>query len=362
MKTKNKEITMTLTKTSLALFTAAFLTIPLSARDQIKIVGSSTVYPFSSSVAEELGATTSFPTPVVESTGSGGGMKLFCAGDDLNTPDITNASRRMKASEFKMCQENGVKDITEVVIGFDGIAIAQAKSNDTVNLTKKQLLLAVAAEVPSKDGSKLIANPYTNWSQIDSSLPNREIVIYGPPKSSGTRDAFEEMIVSGQTKKMPVYTNLYKQDKVKYKAYKKYSQIRTDGVYVPSGENDNLIVARLNKNKTSFGVFGYSFLLENDDKVKGSKIDGISPTPKTLSDGSYPIARSLFFYVKNSHSKDVPAMKEYIDMFMSETMIGFDGILSEIGLIPLPDETRTSVRNSVLKRTKLTEKDLLSAH
>jgi len=351
---------MTFTKTSLALLTATILTLPLSARDQIKIVGSSTVYPFSSAVAEELGAVTSYPTPVVESTGSGGGMKLFCAGADLNTPDITNASRRMKAKELKMCQKNGVTDITEVVIGYDGIAIAQAKSNKPFSVTKKQLLLAVAAEVPSKDGSKLIANPYTRWSQIDASLPNREIVIYGPPKSSGTRDAFEDMILKGQTKKMDVYTKLYKSDKKKYKAYKKYSKIRTDGIYVPSGENDNLIVAKLNKNKASFGVFGYSFLMENDDKVQGSKVDGIAPTPKSLSNGDYPISRSLFFYIKNSHSKDVPAIKEYVDMFISETMIGFDGILSEIGLIPLPEETRNSVRNSVTKRTKLTEKDLLN--
>jgi len=353
---------MTLTKIALSALAISALTLSLSARDQIKIVGSSTVYPFSSAVAEELGATTSFPTPVVESTGSGGGMKLFCAGNGMNTPDITNASRRMKTKEFKLCVKNGVTDITEAVIGFDGIAFAQAKSNTPFSVTKKQLLLAVAAEVPSKDGKSLVKNPYTNWNQIDSSLPTREIIIYGPPKSSGTRDAFEDMILKGQTKKMAVYTSLYKANKVKNKAYKKYKKIRTDGVYVPSGENDNLIVTKLNKNKAAFGIFGYSFLVENDDKVQGSKVNGVIPTPKTISSGKYPISRSLFFYTKNSHASKVPAMAEYVKMFMSEDMIGSDGILGEIGLISLPDSRRTNIRNSVSNRTKITLEELSKKH
>ena len=353
---------MTMKKTAIALFAASALTVSLSARDQIKIVGSSTVYPFSSAVAEELGATSKYPTPVVESTGSGGGMKLFCAGNGMNTPDITNASRRMKAKEFQLCEKNGVNDITEAVIGFDGIAFAQAKSNTPFSVTKKQLLLAVAAEVPTKDGKSLMANPYKKWSQIDSSLPNREIIIYGPPKSSGTRDAFEDMILKGQTKKMEAYTSLYKADKVKNKAYKKYHKIRTDGVYVPSGENDNLIVSKLNKNKEAFGIFGYSFLMENDDKVQGAKVNGIMPTPDTISSGKYPISRSLFFYTKNSHAKKVPAMNKYVDMFMSEDMIGTSGILGEIGLIALPDARRTAIRASVAKRTKITLEELSKKH
>ncbi len=349
---------MTMKKTAIALLTASTLTVSLSARDQIKIVGSSTVYPFSSAVAEELGAITNYPTPVVESTGSGGGMKLFCAGNGMNTPDIANASRRMKTSEFELCQKNGVTDITEVLIGFDGIAFAQAKSNAPFSITKKQLLLAVAAEVPSKDGKSLVVNPYTKWSQIDDSLANREIIIYGPPKSSGTRDAFEDMILKGQTKKMNAYTSLYKADKVKNKAYKKYNKIRTDGVYVPSGENDNLIVAKLNKNKAAFGIFGYSFLIENFDKVQGAKVNNVLPTPDTISSGKYPISRSLFFYTKNSHAKAVPAMSKYVDMFMGENMIGSYGILGEIGLISLPEAKRTKIRTSVSKRTKLTLEEL----
>jgi len=353
---------MILKKTALALLAVTALTVTASARDQIKIVGSSTVYPFSSLVAEELGATSKYPTPVVESTGSGGGMKLFCAGNGMNTPDITNASRRMKTKEFKLCEKNGVTDITEAVIGFDGIAFAQAKSNSPFTVTKKQLLLAVAAEVPSRDGKSLVKNPYKKWSQIDSTLPNREIIIYGPPKSSGTRDAFEDMILKGQTKKMDVYTKLYKADKVKNKAYKKYKKIRTDGVYVPSGENDNLIVSKLNKNKAAFGIFGYSFLMENNDKVQGAKVNGVLPTPKTISSGKYPISRSLFFYTKNSHASKVPAMDEYVKMFISEDMIGHDGILGEIGLIALPDARRTAIRDSVSKRTKITLKELSNKH
>jgi len=328
------------------------------AGEQIKIVGSSTVYPFSSSVAEEFGATTDYPTPVVESTGSGGGMKLFCKGNDMNSPDITNASRRMKVKEFKLCAKNGVTDITEAVIGFDGIAIAQNKKNVPLILTKKHLLLAVAEQVPAKDGSGLIKNQYKTWNQIDSSLPNRDIVIYGPPTSSGTRDAFEDMIMKGQTKKMPVYTSLYKADKVKNKGYKKYHKIRQDGVYVPSGENDNLIVQKLDKNPAAIGIFGYSFLMENDDKVSAATIDGVIPTPETISSGKYPISRSLFFYIKNSHRAAVPSIDKYVGLFMKEDMIGADGILGEIGLIALPDARRAAIRTSVNQHTKLTLEDL----
>ena len=328
------------------------------AREQIKIVGSSTVYPFSSSVAEEFGATTKNPTPVVESTGSGGGMKLFCKGNDLNTPDITNASRRMKAKEFELCAKNGVTDITEAVIGFDGIAIAQNKNNPALLLSKKQLLLAVAEEVPSIDGKSLVKNPYKKWKQIDPSLPDREIIIYGPPTSSGTRDAFEDMIMKGQTKKMDVYTSLYEADKVKNKGYKKYHKIRQDGVYVPSGENDNLIVQKLDKNPAAIGIFGYSFLMENDDKVTAAKVEGVVPTPETISSGKYPISRSLFFYVKNSHRAEVPAIDKYVKLFMSENMIGSDSILGEIGLIALPDARRTAIRTSVMQHKKLTLDEL----
>jgi phosphate transport system substrate-binding protein len=349
---------MTFKKTSIALIASALLTTTLSARDQIKIVGSSTVYPFSSSVAEELGATTKFPTPVVESTGTGGGMKLFCSGADLNTPDISNASRRMKDKEFKLCEENGVTDITEAIIGFDGIAIAQDAKVTTFNVTKAQLALAVAEEVPSKDGKSLIANPYKKWSDIDASLPSREIVVYGPPKSSGTRDSFEELVLQHVFEKMPVYTDLFKADETANKKYKAYSVLRTDGVYVESGENDNLIVQKLTKNSAAIGIFGYSFLEENKDKVVGLTIDNVAPTVDTISSGKYPIARSMYFYIKNAHAKEVPALKEYTNLFMSEKMIGNDGILTELGLVVLPSDVRNAARAKVMNSEKLTLEQL----
>uniref|UniRef100_UPI0040487FC7 substrate-binding domain-containing protein n=1 Tax=Aliarcobacter sp. TaxID=2321116 RepID=UPI0040487FC7 len=349
---------MTFKKTSMALIASALLATTLSARDQIKIVGSSTVYPFSSSVAEEFGATSKFPTPVVESTGTGGGMKLFCAGVDLNTPDITNASRRMKDKEFKMCVENGVTNITEALIGFDGIAVAQSSKVAGFNVTKAQLALAVADEVPSADGKSLIKNPYKKWSDIDASLPNREITVYGPPKSSGTRDSFEELVLQSTFKKMAVYTDLYKADEKTNKKYKKYSVIRTDGAYVESGENDNLIVQKLTKNDAAIGIFGYSFLEENKDKVMGITIDNIAPTADTISTGKYPVARSMYFYIKNDHAKDVPALKEYTNLFMSEKMIGKDGILRELGLVTLDDKERNDARTKVMNNQKLAIEDL----
>ena len=335
-----------------------FASTSAQAEDNIHIVGSSTVYPFASYVAEELGQTTHFKTPIIESTGSGGGMKLFCAGDGLNTPDITNASRRMKTKELALCAKNGVHDITEVVIGFDGIAIAQSKANKDINLTRKQILLAVAAEVPSKDGSHLIKNPYHFWNEIDASLPHRPIIFYGPPTSSGTRDAFHDLVLKHLTKHMDVYTKLYKADKKKNKKYKKYKTIRTDGVYVPSGENDNLIVQKLIKDKNAFGIFGYSFLEENSDRVSAATIEGVEPEPKAISSGKYPISRSLFFYIKNDHLSKVKGMQDYIDMFVSEDMIGEDGNLTEIGLISLPEAQREAVRHNVETHKKITEADL----
>jgi len=329
-----------------------------AGEDRIHIVGSSTVYPFASYVAEEFGQTTHFNTPVIESTGSGGGMKLFCAGDGMDTPDITNASRRMKDKELKLCAENGVKDITEVVIGFDGIAIAQSKSNKAINLTRGQILLAVAAEVPNKAGTALIANPYKFWDQIDASLPHRPIIFYGPPTSSGTRDAFQDLVMKHLTKHMEVYTNVYKKDEKANKNYKKYKTIRTDGVYVPSGENDNLIVQKLLKDEDAFGIFGYSFLEENSDRVSAATIEGVAPAPAAISSGKYPVSRSLYFYIKNDHLKKVKGMSEYVNLFLDEKMIGSDGNLAEIGLIPLPEQNRKDIRARFASHAKLTMDDL----
>jgi len=332
------------------------------ARDQIQIVGSSTVYPFSSYTAEALGNTTDFKAPVVESTGSGGGMKLFCAGSGMDTPDFTNASRRMKVKEFEKCQKNGVKEITEMVVGYDGIAIAQSKKTASFNLSRHDMMLAVAAEVPSKDGSHLVANPYHFWNEINPKLPHREIRIYGPPASSGTRDAFEDMILKHLTKKMDVYTKLYKADKKKNKAYKKFHKVRQDGMYIPSGENDNLIVQKLARDTAALGIFGYSYLEENSDSIAAATIDGVAPTPATISGHTYPLARSLYFYIKKSHIGQVKGMKEYADLFMSEQMVGEDGECTEIGLISLPESERKRYRSNLKALTNLTADDFTKQH
>ncbi|HCU70095.1 MAG TPA: phosphate-binding protein [Desulfomicrobium sp.] len=313
------------------------------ARDQVKITGSSTVFPFSSYVAEELGATTKFPAPVVESTGSGGGHKLFGAGMGPNTPDIANSSRRMKDSEFEAAEKNGVVDITEAMIGYDGIAIAQNKDNEPMSITLEELAMAVAADVPV-DG-KIVPNPYKTWNEINPNLPARKIVFYGPPTSSGTRDAFEEMVVEKVCGKIEGYE-------------KGYKKIRQDSAYVPAGENDNLIVQKLSKDKDSFGIFGYSFLEENADSIQAAAIGGVTPDAESVASGTYPISRSLYFYIKNAHYDAIPGLKEYVELFMSEKMIGKDGLLKSIGLIPLPDDARAKVREDVLAKKKLTLDDL----
>lgn len=314
------------------------------ARDQINIVGSSTVYPFASFVSEEFGATTNYPTPVIESTGSGGGMRLFCNGIGEGTPDVTNASRRMKVSEFERCVENGVTDITEVYIGSDGIAFAQSNENDPMPVTLEQIFLAVAAQVP-QDGD-LVDNPYTNWNQIDSSLPDREIVIVGPPTTSGTRDSFEELVLEVASENFEEYGGEH------------HSDVRNDGAWVDGGENDNLIVQRLTQDTKAFGVFGYSFLEENDDVLIASTIEGVEATPETIADEEYPVARTMYFYLKNQHGEEVPVMYEYADMFVSDMMIGESGLLKDIGLIvPTADEV-AEVQQDVADRKQLAKEDL----
>lgn len=313
-------------------------------REQLRIVGSSTVYPFASYVVEEFGVTTDYQTPVIESTGSGGGLKLFCEGVGLDAPDITNASRRIKVSEFQRCQENGVTDITEAKIGYDGIVLAEAASNEPVDFTRKQLFLALAAKVP-QDG-KLVANPYEKWSDIDPSLPDREIEVYGPPTTSGTRDAFEELVMEAGSEHFDIYGD------------EGYTNIRQDGAYIDAGENDNLIVQRLQENTTAFGIFGYSFLEENQNVLTAATIEGVEPVPEAIGSGEYPVARSLFFYVKNQHADSVPSMYPYVNLFMSEKMIGPMGYLKGLGLIPLPEEMREKQRNDIENREQLKLSDL----
>ncbi len=311
------------------------------ARDQIKIVGSSTVFPFSTAVAEQFGKTSGFKTPVVESTGTGGGIKLFCAGVGVDHPDVTNASRKIKDSEVETCAANGVKEITEVKVGFDGIVLANAKGTPAIDLTREQLWLALAKDVP-QDG-KLVPNPHTTWNEIDASLPNVKIEVLGPPPTSGTRDAFVELV-------MDVGCEGYPEVKVLEGDAKKAAcqSIREDGAYVEAGENDNLIVQKIEANRDAFGIFGYSFLEQNADKLQGNQIGDVDPTFENISAGTYPVSRSLYFYVKNAHVGVIPGIKEFVAEFVSDRASGEEGYLTEKGLIPLPKEQREMVMETAL--------------
>lgn len=320
------------------------------ARDQIRIVGSSTVFPFATAVAEEFGKTTSFKTPVIESTGSGGGLKLFCAGVGENQPDITNASRRIKKSEVENCASNGVSEITEVKIGYDGIVLANDRSAPVFELTKEQIFLAVAKVVPSKDGKSLVDNYYTNWSQIDPSLPDEEIEVLGPPPTSGTRDAFVELVMEEACDSFEAITAL-KDNKDQHSAA--CQGVREDGHFVEAGENDNLIVQKLEANPIALGIFGFSFLDQNGDKLHGSVVDGVAPTFEAIADGSYPVSRSMYFYVKNAHVGTIPGIMEYVTEFTSEKAWSDEGYLADRGLIPMGAEEREAVRNAAMNQTPL---------
>lgn len=319
----------------LFVFTLLFAT-NLFARDQIKIVGSSTVYPFATTVAERFGKTSGFKTPVVESTGSGGGLKLFCAGLGTQHPDITNASRRIKQTEIDNCKKNGIKDITEVKIGYDGIAIANSNKGADFHLSLRDLYLALAKDIPADiDGKTVKPNPYKKWNEINPTYPDLPIVVYGPPPTSGTRDALNELGIERGCKTYPERKKLKEKNKKLYKS--ECRAIRTDGVYIEAGENDNLIIEKLTTNPDSLGIFGYSFLDENRDKVKPATINGVSPEFELISNGTYPISRSLWFYVKDAHAAVIPGIREYTKEFTSDRAIGDDGYLIEKGLIPLND-------------------------
>jgi phosphate transport system substrate-binding protein len=304
-----------------------------SARDQIRIVGSSTVYPFTTAVAEQFGKSGGGKTPVVESTGTGGGMKLFCAGVGESHPDLTNASRAMKKSEFEDCQKNGVKDIVEIKVGIDGLTLAQAKAGPAMKLNLEQVFLALAEQVPDKDG-KLVANPYKNWSDIDKSLPNVKIEVLGPPPTSGTRDSFHELFMEVGANKLSALADLKKSDPKGFE--KLWKSIRKDGAYVEAGENDNVIVQKLEANKNAFGIFGFSFLEENAAKLRGVAIDGVEPTYDNISSGKYKGARPLFVYVKKQHIGVVPGIDKFVDEYVSSKAMSKDGYLARRGLVALP--------------------------
>ncbi len=334
-----------LSASALALAAAA---TAVQARDQIRIVGSSTVFPYTQAVAEEF-ANQGGAAPVVESTGTGGGFQIFCGGVGADHPDVTGASRAIKKSEFDLCVTNGVTDITEALIGYDGLAMAVSRANETDwNLSLGQVYLALAAKVPGEGG--LVDNPYQKWSDIDASLPDVAIIAYGPPPTSGTRDAFVELAMHKGCEASD-YAKALK-DAGDKDAYKKFveedcSRMRQDGPFIEAGENDNLIVQRLDADPNAVGIFGYSFLYENLDKLKGVKIDGVEPGLETIASFDYPISRPLYFYVKNAHRGVISGLNEFLTEYASDAAMGAGGYLSERGLVVLGTEELAKVQEAV---------------
>ncbi|VBB68627.1 Phosphate ABC transporter, periplasmic phosphate-binding protein PstS (TC 3.A.1.7.1) [invertebrate metagenome] len=315
-----------------------------AARDQIRIVGSSTVYPFSTTVAERFGKRTHFKVPIVESTGSGGGMKLFCSGVGVEYPDITNASRRIKRREMNTCIRNGITDVVEIKIGYDGIVFAHAKTAPPMQMTRTQIFLALAKQIP-KD-NKLVDNPYRCWQDIDPGLLATRIKILGPPPTSGTRDALVELVMDVGCKGFPEFLTLSAKNIQRFHAA--CQMFRTDGAFIEAGENDNLIVQKLIANPKAFGILGFSSLAQNTDKLQAMVIDSQAPTSYNISDGHYPVARPLYFYVKKAHVGIIPGLKEYVAEFTSEQAWSQDGYLVNKGLIPLPDTERNAMREGTL--------------
>ena len=313
-------------------------------------MGSSTVYPFATVVAETFGRGGRFKTPIVESTGTGGGLKLFCAGVGVDQPDIATASRRIKASEVELCAKNGVTSITEVKIGYDGIVLAHSKQAAAMPLTRRQLFLALAKEMPAANGA-LVANPNKTWKDVDAKFPDQKIEVLGPPPTSGTRDAFNELAIEAGCKTFPELAALEASDNARFK--KVCLSIREDGAYVEAGENDNLIVQKLVANPKAVGVFGYSFLSQNADVIAGDTIEGVTPDFEDIASGKYPLSRPLYIYVKNAHAGSIPGVREYVVEFASEKAIGEFGYLVDKGLIPAPKAERERFRADAAKLTVL---------
>ncbi len=319
------------------------LLLPLSveAREAIRIVGSSTVFPFVAAAAEQFGRDEQFRTPIVEATGTGGGIKLFCDGIGESYPDMVNASRPIKKSEVERCASNGINEIVELKIGYDGIVLANAWQAPVFSLSRRILFMALAREVP-KDG-KLVQNPYKRWKEIDETLPDLPISLYGPPPTSGTRDAFVELVMGEACKEIKEYTTTYPDEETRKK---QCTAIREDGAFIEAGEDDNIIVQKLDANRETLGIFGYSFLEQNVGKVKANPIDGVMPDFEHIVDGSYPVARSLFVYIKRAHAKLVPGIREFGVMLTADSTTGEDGYLAMKGLLPLPEDEHKQMKKT----------------
>ena len=331
-------------KSIVAALVAVFAITSVVEAREIRIVGSSTVYPFTTIVGETFAAEGN-TAPVIESTGTGGGMKLFCAGVGDSHPDFTNASRAIKSSEVEKCKANGITPL-EMMVGYDGIVFANSKASGVLEITPRELFQALAKDVP-QDNGKLVPNPFTHWNQINPKFPNVKIEVLGPPPSSGTRDAWSELVMEKGCKTYDWVKAMKKKDK---KAYKGICHgVREDGAYIEAGENDNLIIQKLANNPDAFGVFGYSFLDQNTDVIQGSPISGVVPTFESIADGSYPASRGLYVYAKKEHMGVIDGMTEFMELYLSDDVAGQDGSLGDAGLIPLPQNELDTVRANVLQ-------------
>jgi phosphate transport system substrate-binding protein len=320
----------------------------LADRDNISAVGSSTVFPFAKVVAERFGRKGNFKAPKIEPTGTGGGFKEFCKGVGVAFPDIANASRRIKAGEFESCQKAGVKDIIEIKLGYDGIVLANTKKSTHYDLSVKDIYLALAKVIPDpKGGDKLIPNTHKTWKDVNAALPAVAINVLGPPPTSGTRDAFVELVMEAGCNSYPFLKAMKDTNKDQYHAA--CGALREDGAYVEAGENDNLIVRKLVENPNALGIFGFSFLEQNADQVQGSKIGGKEATFENISDGSYVVSRPLYLYVKKAHIGVIPGIKEFIAELTAEGTWNEDGYLAEKGLIPMAKKERDAVAASANK-------------
>jgi len=313
----------------IAVALGVFASAAAVARDNVQITGSSTVYPFATAVAENFGKAGKFKTPVVESTGTGGGFKLFCSGVGAETPDISNASRAITDSERELCKKNSVTDIVEIKIGYDGIIIAGDSKQPGFNVTRDQIWRAVGKTVPVN--GKWVPNPYKNWNDIDKSLPKRTLAIFGPAPNHGTRDAFRELVMDPACEKAPEAAALPADEKKKV-----CGQVREDGVWTDVSEDYALVMGKLKGNPTAVAVFTYSYLEQNRDKIRAATVDGIAASLETIADAKYPISRPLFIYVKKAHVGVIPGLAEYVAEFVSDRAAGADGYLVDKGLIPMP--------------------------
>ncbi len=319
------------------------------SRDTVRVVGSSTVFPFAKKVSElSAQANPQFGAPILESTGSGGGFKLFCSGLGPDTPDVTNASRRIKASELETCVDNGVTDVVELQVGLDGIAFASAQGGIMMNLTPKMVYEALAASPYGGEQTN------ETWADVDPSLPAEPILVYGPPSSSGTRDALKELVLEAGCKTNEDMKALKESDEDKYDQV--CTEVRSDGKYVDQAENDNLIVQKISNSPKSIGVFGYSYLEENAGKVQGLPMNGVEPTYENISSFAYPGARPLFMYVKKAHLDSIPGLREYVAEWPKHW--DKEGELAKIGLVASPEDVRAANLTKTTEFSTLTADDL----